>query len=199
MELPLNQTQGMPQWAHHGSSTTEPPHKEAKLYYSIIIEVFSYFQQKNRVISKYRPHGSNRAGVKSAIGALWYGDQLFCWVKRLININQGTFACVTHRHNGKSGNRTRAIPPCVPFRWPDLKWPRQSLEQGQCTWQRAKPPKHTVNSGAPVCLGELPKMLQADISKTWKVRITTQKRLNESIFPENWELFAVTTDFTGVT
>lgn len=59
---------------------------------------FFYFQQ-NPVISKYRPRGTNTARVKSNIGVLWYGDQFFCWVKRFININHGTFAYVTHRHN----------------------------------------------------------------------------------------------------
>lgn len=108
---PLNKTHGMPQWAHRGSSTRcwatrwshttahwESLRKKPNLYYFIITDFFFYFQQ-NPVISKYRPRGTNTARVKSNIGVLWYGDQFFCWVKRFININHGTFAYVTHRHN----------------------------------------------------------------------------------------------------
>lgn len=128
--------------------------------------VFFYFQQ-NPVISKYRPRGTNTARVKSNIGVLWYGDQFFCWVKRFININHGTFAYVTHGTTfpEKTGNRTCAIPPCVAFWSPDLKWPWQLLEQGQYTWQGARLPKHTVNYGAPVWFGEMPKMLELTFQK----------------------------------
>lgn len=65
----------------------------------------------------------------------------------------------------KSGYRTRTIPPCVASWSPDLKWPWQLLEQGQYTWPRAKLPKHTVNYGAPVWVGEMPKMLELTFQK----------------------------------
>lgn len=65
----------------------------------------------------------------------------------------------------KTGNRTRAIPPCVAFWSPDLKWPWQLLEQGQHIWQKAKLPKHTVNYGAPVWFGQMPKMLELTFQK----------------------------------
>lgn len=74
----------------------------------------AFLFQNNWVFSTYNTNqlflninlsGASTPWVKSSIGALWDGDQFHYWVKRFININHGTFAYVTHRHNLPSENR----------------------------------------------------------------------------------------------
>lgn len=82
----------------------QPPSRKMMLYYFKIIGVFPTSKRKQLFLNIDLSR-ANTPWVKSSIGALWYGDQFHCWVKRFININSGTFAYVTHRHNLPSENQ----------------------------------------------------------------------------------------------
>lgn len=117
----------------------QPLRRKMALYYFKITGVFFSTSNTKQLFLSIDLSRASAPWVKSNIGALWYGDQSHYWVRRFININDGIFAYVTHRHylpseNCEQNPYNSSVCRFLIVRYKmttDIKWPWKLLEQGK--------------------------------------------------------------------